>query len=262
MNPLNLAVIVPLDLSAWAQTAVGGAMVLAVPVALLAGLVSFFSPCVVPLLPGYLSYATGMSAADLANGSIHRGRMLAGTSLFVLGFASVFVGAGVVLGVVGRTLLTYQDTIMIIAGVVTIVMGLMFAGVLKIGQRDVRFTRAPTAGIAGAPLLGIVFGLGWTPCLGPTISVVINLALTEGSALRGGILAFVYALGLGTPFVIAGLAFSKMTSTLTFFRRHQLAMMRIGGTTMIVVGLLLVTGLWNQLTAVMRQWASQFITPL
>jgi cytochrome c-type biogenesis protein len=251
---------IPLDLATWAETAVGGSMVLALPVALLAGLVAFFSPCVVPLLPGYLSYATGLGAAEVVEGSPQRGRMLAGTSLFVLGFALVFVITGVVAGAAGQLLVAYRDVITRILGVVIIALGLIFAGVLPIGQRDLRIHRIPAVGIAAAPLVGVVFALGWTPCLSPTLGVVVNLGFSEGTALRGGLLGFVYALGLGIPFVIAGLAFTKMTRAIGFLRERQQLIMRIGGVLMIIVGLLLVTGTWDRMTAVLRQWAANFET--
>jgi cytochrome c-type biogenesis protein len=251
---------IPLDLATWAETAVGGSMILALPVALLAGLVSFFSPCVVPLLPGYLSYATGLGAAEVVEGTPRRGRMLAGASLFVLGFAVVFVITGVVAGSAGRLLAEYRSMITRVLGVMIIVLGLIFAGVLQIGQRDLRIHRIPTVGVAVAPLVGVVFALGWTPCLSPTLGVVVNLGFNEGTALRGGLLGFVYALGLGIPFVIAGLAFTKMAGAIAFLRERQLLIMRIGGTSMIIVGLLLVTGTWNALTAFLRQWASNFET--
>ncbi len=250
----------PLDLATWAETAVGGSMILALPVALLAGLVSFFSPCVVPLLPGYLSYATGLGAAEVVEGTPRRGRMLAGASLFVLGFAAVFVITGVVAGSAGRLLAEYRSMITRVLGVMIIVLGLIFAGVLQIGQRDLRIHRIPTVGVAVAPLVGVVFALGWTPCLSPTLGVVVNLGFNEGTALRGGLLGFVYALGLGIPFVIAGLAFTKMAGAIVFLRERQLLIMRIGGISMIIVGLLLVTGTWNTLTAILRQWASNFET--
>ena len=251
---------IPLDLASWAEAAVGGSMALALPVALLAGLVSFFSPCVVPLLPGYVSYATGLGAAEVVEGSPRRGRMLAGTSLFVLGFAAVFVLTGVVAGAAGRVLVEYRDVIARVLGVVIIVLGLIFAGVLKIGQRDLRSHRIPAVGVAAAPLIGVVFALGWTPCLSPTLGVVVNLGFNEGTALRGGLLGFVYALGLGIPFVLAGLAFTKMASAVAYFRERQQLVMRIGGVLLIIVGLLLVTGTWNMLTALLRQWASSFET--
>jgi cytochrome c-type biogenesis protein len=251
---------IPLDLATWAETAVGGSMALALPVALLAGLVAFFSPCVVPLLPGYLSYATGLGAAEVVEGSPHRGRVLAGTSLFVLGFAVIFVITGVVAGAVGQLLAEYRDLITRILGVVIIALGLIFAGVLPIGQRDLRIHRIPAVGIAAAPLVGVVFALGWTPCLSPTLGVVVNLGFSEGTAVRGGLLGFVYALGLGIPFVIAGLAFTKMTRAIGFLRKRQQLIMRIGGVLMIIVGLLLVTGTWNRMTAVLRQWAASFET--
>jgi len=219
----------PLDLATWAETAVGGSMILALPVALLAGLVSFFSPCVVPLLPGYLSYATGLGAAEVVEGTPRRGRMLAGASLFVLGFAVVFVITGVVAGSAGRLLAEYRSMITRVLGVLIIVLGLIFAGVLQIGQRDLRIHRIPTVGVAVAPLVGVVFALGWTPCLSPTLGVVVNLGFNEGTALRGGLLGFVYALGLGIPFVIAGLAFTKMARAIAFLRERQLLIMRIGG---------------------------------
>jgi cytochrome c-type biogenesis protein len=251
---------IPLDLASWAEAAVGGSMALAMPVALLAGLVSFFSPCVVPLLPGYVSYATGLGAAEVVEGSPRRGRMLAGTSLFVLGFAAVFVLTGVVAGAAGRVLAEYRDVITRVLGVVIIVLGLIFAGVLKIGQHDLRSHRIPAVGVAAAPLIGVVFALGWTPCLSPTLGVVVNLGFNEGTAVRGGLLGFVYALGLGIPFVLAGLAFTKMASAVAFFRERQQLVMRIGGVLLIIVGLLLVTGTWNMLTALLRQWASSFET--
>lgn len=250
----------PLDLATWAETAVGGSMALALPVALLAGLVSFFSPCVVPLLPGYLSYATGLGAAEVVEGSQHRGRMLAGASLFVLGFAVIFVITGVVAGSAGRLLAEYRDVITRVLGALIIVLGLIFAGVLRFGQRDLRIHRVPAVGVAAAPLVGVVFALGWTPCLSPTLGVVVNLGFNEGTAVRGGLLGFVYALGLGIPFVIAGLAFTKMAGAVAFLRERQQLIMRIGGVLMIIVGLLLVTGTWNMLTGVLRQWAASFET--
>ncbi|BAK37807.1 cytochrome c biogenesis protein CcdA [Microlunatus phosphovorus NM-1] len=248
-----------MDLTSWATAAMGGSMALAIPVALLAGIVSFFSPCVVPLLPGYLSYMTGVGAADLAAGH-RRGRMLLGTALFMLGLAVVFVATGVVFGTVGQLLLAYKSVISRVLGVVIIALGLAFAGVLSLGNAELRIRRLPAAGLAAAPVLGVVFALGWTPCIGPALAVVVNLGLNEGTALRGGLLGFVYALGLGIPFMIAGVAFTAMNRTVGVLRRHQVAVMRIGGLMMVAVGVLLVTGLWDQLMARLTVWIGNFGT--
>jgi len=248
----------PLELADWAKEAVGGSMLLAIPVAALAGLVSFFSPCVLPLLPGYLSYATGMAAGEIAEGRASRGRVLAGTLLFVAGFALVFVATGVLIGSLGGLLLTWRRPITVVVGLLTIALGLLFAGWLPVGRGTLRLNLVPKVGVAAAPLLGIVFGLGWTPCIGPALSVVLNLALNEATALRGGLLAFVYALGLGLPFVIAGLAFTRMGRAIGWVKRHHLAVQRAGGIVMIVVGILLVTGWWDVVMSVMQQWVSAF----
>lgn len=233
-------------------------MLLALPVAILAGLASFFSPCVLPLLPGYLGYATGLTASEVTSGTGSRGRILLGTSLFIAGFALVFVSTGALFGGLGGLLLTWSRQISIAIGVLTILLGLMFAGVIGIGQATVRIARAPAVGIAAAPLLGVVFGLGWTPCIGPTLSVVLTLALNEATALRGAVLALAYALGLGIPFLVAGLAFDRLGSTLEWVKRHHGVLQKVGGTMMVVVGVLLVTGLWDRVMAVFRQWASAY----
>ncbi len=248
---------VPLELADWAKEAVGGSMLLAIPVAALAGLVSFFSPCVLPLLPGYLSYATGMAAGEIAEGR-GRGRVLAGTLLFIAGFALVFVATGALVGSLGGLLLTWRRPITVVVGLLTIALGLLFAGWLPIGRGAVRLNVAPKVGVAAAPLLGIVFGLGWTPCIGPALSVVLNLALNEATALRGGLLAFVYALGLGLPFVIAGLAFTRMSRAVGWVKRHHLAVQRTGGIVMVAVGVLLVSGWWDHLISALQQWVSAF----
>lgn len=230
----------------WFQTTAGsGSLALAVPVALVAGLVSFFSPCVIPLLPGYLSYATGLSGADLD--SARRGRMLAGSLLFVLGFTAVFVALGSLSGAVGSWLITWQREITVVLGVMTILLGLVFAGVVPWLQRDWRVHRVPAVGLAAAPLLGVLFGLGWTPCMGPTLAVITTLSINEGTAGRGALLSVFYALGLGLPFVIAAIAFRRTLGAFAAIRRHQLLIMRVGGLMMVAVGVLLVTGWWAEL---------------
>jgi cytochrome c-type biogenesis protein len=250
--------VTPLDLGTWFRdTALDGSLLLAVPVALVAGLVSFFSPCVVPLLPGYLSYTTGLSGADLesAQGSkAQRGRMLAGSLLFVLGFSFVFVSFGALFGAVGDWLITYQDQITIVLGAFTILVGVAFLGAVPWLQRDWRVHKVPAVGLAAAPLLGVLFGLGWTPCIGPTLSAITTLAVNEGSAERGALLSFVYCLGLGLPFVFAALAYRRMLGTIGWVRRHQRWVTRLGGLMLIAVGVLLVTGWWDVLVADIREW--------
>jgi len=253
VSPLLTALLTPQDLGDWfARTAYDGSLVLAVPVALVAGLVSFFSPCVVPLLPGYLSYATGLSGADLADA--RRGRMLAGSLLFVLGFTFVFVSFGALIGGVGEWLFTYERTITIVLGSLTIVLGLVFLGVVPGMQRDWRVHKVPSVGLAAAPLLGVLFGLGWAPCIGPTLTAVMSLALNEASAGRGALLSFVYCFGLGLPFILAALAYRRMLGTVGWVRRHQQWVTAFGGVMLIAVGLLLVTGWWDVLVDWIRTW--------
>jgi len=230
------------------ETAFSGSLVLAIPVALVAGLVSFFSPCVIPLLPGYLSYATGLSGADLANGvaGSRRGRMLLGSVLFVLGFSAVFVILGTLSGAAGAWLVTWRDQLTLVLGILTIVLGLAFAGWLPFMQRDWRVHSIPAVGLAAAPVLGFLFGLGWTPCIGPTLTAITSLSFTESTAGRGALLSAVYALGLGLPFILAGLAYEKALSAIGFVRRHQVWVMRAGGLMLVAVGVLLVTGWWDQ----------------
>ncbi|MDR3035910.1 MAG: cytochrome c biogenesis protein CcdA [Kitasatospora sp.] len=235
-------------------------MVLALPIALAAGLVSFFSPCVLPLVPGYLSYVTGFSAADLSDAKGgRRGRMLAGSLLFVLGFAAVFVSGGALVGSVGNSLKEHKQVISIVMGVLTVLMGLAFMGLLPgFTMRELRTHRRPAIGLAGAPLLGLVFGVGWTPCIGPTLAAIQGLALDQASAGRGALLMSVYCLGLGVPFVLAALAFRKALGAFGWVKRHYQWVMRIGGGMLVAVGLALVTGVWDALVNQLQYLTENF----
>ncbi|WP_028812475.1 cytochrome c biogenesis CcdA family protein [Streptomyces flavidovirens] len=238
-------------------TVYGGALILALPIAVAAGLVSFFSPCVLPLVPGYLSYVTGISGTDLAEAK--RGRMVAGASLFVLGFSAVFVSSGALFGYFGSTLLEHQQTLSMVLGGLMILMGVFFMGLLPwITQREFRFHKRPAAGLAGAPLLGALFGIGWAPCTGPALGAVQALALTEAGAGRGAILTVAYCLGLGVPFVLTAMAFRRALGAFTWVKKHYAWVMRIGGVMMIVTGLLLVTGIWNGIIQDMQGWTQGF----
>ncbi|MFJ1707018.1 cytochrome c biogenesis CcdA family protein [Kitasatospora sp. NPDC088346] len=235
-----------------------GSLLLAVPVALAGGLASFFSPCVLPLVPGYLSYVTGFSAADLADATDRRrGRMLVGSLLFVLGFTAVFVSGGALFGYFGATLQDHRRIITTVLGTVTVLMGLAFLGVLPgLSQRELRTHRRPAVGLAGAPLLGFVFGIGWTPCIGPTLAAVQGLAWSQASAGRGALLMAVYCLGLGLPFVATALAFRRALAAFGRVKRHYVWVMRLGGAMLVAVGLLLVTGVWDDLVSRLQAWTS------
>lgn len=239
------------------QTVLHGALLVALPVALLGGLVSFFSPCVLPLVPGYLSYVTGVAGTDLAEA--RRGRMVAGASLFVLGFSAVFISGGALFGQFGWTLQEHKDVLTKVLGVLMIAMGAFFMGLMPwLTQREFRFHRRPSTGLVGAPLLGALFGIGWTPCLGPTLSAVNLLAMEQSSAGRGALLMVAYCLGLGVPFVLAAVAFRKALGAFGWVKRHYLWVMRVGGTMMIVTGVLLLTGAWDSLVQEMQSWSGGF----
>jgi len=262
----------------FAALASSGPLVVAVGVAALAGLVSFLSPCVLPLVPGYLSYVTGLAGAEvsaagsqapagprggtataLRRAAEHRARLrtLSGAVLFVLGFTAVFASYGVLFGGLGRLLAEHQRIIERVLGALVILLGLAFLGTVPWLQREARIHRLPAAGVAGAPLLGVVFGLGWTPCIGPTLGAVQTLAFNSASAGRGALLSVAYCLGLGVPFVLVAFGFRWLAGTLAVIRRHTAWVMRIGGGLMITVGALLLTGIWDRWMIWLRVYLAQ-----
>ncbi|MDO5495626.1 MAG: cytochrome c biogenesis protein CcdA [bacterium] len=251
-----------------------GPLLAAIGVAAIAGIVSFASPCILPLIPGYVGYLGGMSGTSAAPSS-GRGsgptatatatrasarRVLIGTVLFVLGFTLVFVLLGVVFAALGARMVAWLDIIMRILGVFVILMGMAFLGYLPFLQRDLRIQMSPRFGLAGAPLLGATFALGWTPCIGPTLAAVLTLSFGGGEPVRGGILAFAYCMGLGLPFVIIAVAFTRSPRLHQWIRRHRTAITRIGGVMLILVGLLLVTGLWNTIMNLLQGSIAGFTT--
>lgn len=247
-------------MSEWFQEqALSGSLVLALPVALLAGLISFFSPCVIPLLPGYLSYATGLSGADLEDA--RRSRLVLGAVLFVLGFAVVFVLLGSLTGAAGAWLFTHIAQLNVVLGVIMILLGIAFLGGIGFLQRDWRIHRVPAVGLAAAPLLGFLFGLGWAPCVGPTLAAINLLSVNEATVARGALLSGVFALGLGLPFIAAAFAYRRVLRAFAVVRRHQVLVMRIGGGMMIAVGVLLVTGWWDVIVQQLQTQVVQGFEP-
>lgn len=233
--------------STFAQTAFDGPLIAAIAVAALAGAVSFASPCVLPLVPGYVGYVTGLSGDALRDR--RTGRVVLGISLFVLGFAVVFVALGTLFSGLGMVLAPWIDLVTRIMGVVVILAGIVFLGGFRFFQREARIHARPRAGLWGAPVLGATFALGWAPCIGPTLAAVLALSTgfgAEGGLWRGALLTFVYCLGLGIPFILLAVALHKGMGRVAWLRRHQRTIVQIGGVMLILLGILLVTGLWTR----------------
>lgn len=225
-----------------------GQLLLAIPIAVLAGLVSFASPCILPLVPGYLAYIGGFTdGRTRARRGDRSGqnRLLLGVGLFILGFTVVFVLTGFVFGAAGFWLNQYRDLITRVAGAVVILLGLVFIGQFGFAQRSVKAQWRPRMGLLGAPVLGAVFAVGWTPCTGPTLTAINSLSLSTGSPWQGALLALFYALGLGIPFVLIALGFSWATGAVAFLKRHIRVINLLGGALLIVIGTLMLSGVWN-----------------
>ena len=246
------------------ETVTSGSLLLAIPLAFAAGLVSFLSPCVLPLVPGYLSYITGVAGARATaqRTPVSRSRAVWGSMIFVSGFSVVFISYGALFGGIGQLLLEYQRTIQMVMGIVVVILGLGFLGAIPAIQRDIRIHRVPTGTLLGAFMLGALFAIGWTPCIGPTLAAVQGMALSEASALRGAILSAAYCMGLGLPFILIALFFERSIRTVKILRRHSKAIMHFGGVMLIVIGLLLVTGYWNEITIGLRVWAAEWGVPI
>ncbi|UQX88882.1 cytochrome c biogenesis protein CcdA [Jatrophihabitans telluris] len=234
--------------SGFSNTVSDGSLLPAAGVALLVGVVGFLSPCVLPLVPGYLSYVAGLAGSqqDGMALKVRQRRMLAGAALFVLGFTSVFVAAGALFGTLSSQMAVHHVALEQVFGVITIAMGIAFLGKIPLLQREFKIHRLPRSGLLGAPLLGITFGLAWTPCLTPTLSAVLGMATSAGTAGRGTVLSIAYCIGLGVPFLLVALGLGWVTGALAVVRRHGQVVGQLGGAVLIVMGVLLLTGTWDQ----------------
>lgn len=247
-----------------------GQLLVAVPIALLAGLMSFLSPCVLPLVPAYLGYVGGSvsTSSTTGGGSTTRGRsannlptkrVVAGVLLFIAGFTAVFVTFGILFGTAGLVLKQYLPIINVVLGILVALMGLVFVGFFGLFQRTAKLNLSPKFGLAGAPLLGIVFGLGWTPCIGPALGAIMALSLDAASPWRGALLGLVYCIGLGVPFLLIALGLTWATKSITFLKRHIRTINIIGGVLLIVIGVLLATGLWTLWMSSLQAWIGGYV---
>ncbi|WP_368497500.1 cytochrome c biogenesis CcdA family protein [Herbiconiux sp. A18JL235] len=251
----------------FAEVVLSGQLLLAIPIALLAGIVSFASPCVLPLVPGYLGYVSGFSGSgdgttDAAGRKAGRRRMLLGIALFILGFSAIFLAYSAVFGALGTWLIVWQDTITRVMGAVVIALGLVFIGQFSFLQRTIKPNWRPATGLAGAPVLGIVFGLGWTPCIGPTLGAIQALSLSGGSAWSGVLLGLFYCIGLGVPFLLVALGLDWVTGSVAFLKRHIRAINIVGGALLVLIGILMVSGLWTIWIYELQAVINGFVTPI
>ncbi len=236
------------------QVILEGSLLIAISLSLLAGILTFLSPCVVPLVPGYLGYVSGSAAP--------KSKVLDGSVLFVLGFSAVFVSLGVLAGTAGLLYLVRNQWIQIILGALVVIFGLAMIGQFSLLQRSIKVPFSPKVGLAGAPMLGVVFALGWTPCIGPTLSAVLVLASDSGDPVRGGILATFYSLGIGIPFLLIAAGFGWASRSISFVKKHIRAFNIFGGVMLIVIGLAMVTGIWGQFMLWMQEVTSEFQLPV
>jgi cytochrome c-type biogenesis protein len=258
---------------ALSDVVITGPLLLAAPLAVAAGVVSFLSPCSLPLVPGYLSYVGGLTGSEVSRAGggdtadvavrlqgASRRRVLVGASLFVLGFSLVFTAYGAAAGALGGLLFDQSRTLTVVLGALTVLLGLVFAGVVRLPAlgRTARANLRPAAGLTGAPLLGALFAIGWTPCIGPTLAAVLSLSADSATVSRGALLAFLYSVGLGVPFLMVAASLHRAMDRLAAVRRHSVLIMRSGGVLLIAIGLLQISGVWGDWLNAMRAWIGAY----